>query len=53
MSAPCKCHRSFAHVTPFHTGHCCFFPASQTCHEQEVAEWVREHARRNNPKEDT
>lgn len=47
MSAePCRCHRSFAYVTGIHEGHCCFFPASQTCHPDEVAEWERERDRR-------
>lgn len=38
---PCQCHKNFAPVTPTHTGHCCFVPATQTCHPDEVAEWVR------------
>ena len=38
---PCKCHNSFAYITPTHSGHCCFaFPFS-TCHSDEVAEWVK------------
>ena len=41
MSEPCKCHQTFASVIPFHTGHCCFFPESQNCHQDEVAEWIR------------
>lgn len=41
MSEPCKCHQAFARVIPFHTGHCCFFPESQNCHQDEVAEWIR------------
>lgn len=48
MPEPCECHRSFAYVTRFHTGHCCFFPESQACHPDEVAEWVRQRdARRS------
>lgn len=39
---PCRCHRSFASITPFHEGHCCFFPPGQTCHPEEVAEWERQ-----------
>lgn len=42
--APCRCHQPHAQIIPFHTGHCCFFPASQTCHQTEVAEWERQHA---------
>lgn len=42
---PCRCHRSYAMVSPFHAGHCCFWPASQTCHAEEVAEWERENKR--------
>lgn len=38
---PCQCHKSFATVTALHGGHCCFFPISQTCHAEEVAEWER------------
>ena len=36
---PCKCHRNFAYVAPTHPGHCCFLPAGQDCHQQEVAAW--------------
>lgn len=39
---PCQCHTSFAYIVPTHGGHCCFFPASQTCHPAEVAEWERQ-----------
>lgn len=37
---PCQCHRSFAVISPTHTGHCCFVPATQTCHEAEVEAWL-------------
>lgn len=43
---PCQCHQSFASVVPSHRGHCCFFPATQTCHPAEVAEWERQNALR-------
>lgn len=46
MSDPCRCHQSFAAIANFHDGHCCFFPATQTCHEKEVAEWTRTMERR-------
>lgn len=36
---PCKCHQNFAYIAPTHSGHCCFVPASQTCHVEQVAEW--------------
>lgn len=36
---PCKCHQNFAYVAPTHSGHCCFLPAGQDCHQQEVAAW--------------
>ncbi len=38
---PCKCHQNFAHIAPIHSGHCCFVPETQTCHEKEVDEWER------------
>lgn len=47
MSEPCKCHKSFASVIPMHTGHCCFYPETQTCHEAEVAAWVQENETRS------
>lgn len=43
---PCQCLTSFAVVSPIHPGHCCFLPASQTCHREEVAEWERQRDRR-------
>lgn len=43
---PCQCHKSWAAITPTHRGHCCFVPASQTCHPQEVAAWEVEQGRR-------
>lgn len=46
MSDPCRCHNNHAMVTAFHAGHCCFFPASQTCHPEEVASWETEEAER-------
>jgi hypothetical protein len=39
---PCRCHQSFAYITPTHQGHCCFVPATQTCHQSEVVEWERQ-----------
>jgi|GEM_PF-5212446 len=45
MAEPCKCHRSHAYITPTHSGHCCFYPASQNCHPEEAAAWVAEHER--------
>lgn len=47
---PCRCHDSHAAVTPFHSGHCCFFPPDQTCHPQEVATWEAIHDRERNPR---
>lgn len=41
IEPPCKCLQSWAYITPTHLGHCCFIPASQTCHPAEVAEWER------------
>lgn len=38
---PCQCHRSRASIAPMHGGHCCFWPATQTCHSREVADWER------------
>lgn len=38
---PCQCMWSWAYITNSHSGHCCFFPATQTCHPEEVAEWER------------
>ena len=38
--APCRCHRNDAYIAPAHAGHCCFFPATQTCHPDEVATWL-------------
>jgi hypothetical protein len=38
---PCQCMTSFAAISPIHSGHCCFLPATQTCHPEEVAEWER------------
>ena len=46
MTEPCKCLNSWAYITPTHGGHCCFLPASATCHEEEVAVWEAERARR-------
>jgi hypothetical protein len=43
--APCQCHRNHAYVAPTHDGHCCFQPATQNCHQAEVAAWEREHQR--------
>lgn len=37
---PCRCHQSRAAVSPIHDGHCCFLPASQTCHPVELAAWI-------------
>jgi hypothetical protein len=42
----CQCMTSFAYITPVHPGHCCFVPASQVCHQAEVAEWEHERDRR-------
>jgi hypothetical protein len=42
MPDPCQCLKSFAAVSPIHPGHCCFLPATQTCHPVEVAEWERQ-----------
>lgn len=42
---PCRCHGSHAAVTPFHPGHCCFFPPDRTCHPEEVTSWEAEHDR--------
>lgn len=44
---PCRCHRSFAMILPFHDGHCCFYPEGQTCHPDAVAAWERERDRRH------
>lgn len=44
---PCQCMRSHAYISPSHDGHCCFFPASQTCHQAEMAAWEDEHRRLN------
>jgi hypothetical protein len=41
VTAPCKCHKNFAHIASTHSGHCCFVPATQTCHPGEVAAWVQ------------
>lgn len=41
--APCRCLHSHAAVTPMHSGHCCFWPESQTCHLDEVADWQADH----------
>jgi hypothetical protein len=38
---PCQCHTSVAAVSPVHPGHCCFLPASQDCHREEVEAWER------------
>jgi hypothetical protein len=38
---PCQCHRSVAAVSPTHPGHCCFLPATQDCHREEVEAWER------------
>jgi hypothetical protein len=38
---PCQCHDSFAAVSPTHPGHCCFLPADQDCHREEVEAWER------------
>lgn len=43
---PCQCHSSFAYIAPMHDGHCCFQPATQTCHPAEVAAWEAERDRR-------
>lgn len=49
--SPCRCHSSWAYIAPWHNGHCCFVPASQTCHAAEVAEWERQRdLRRPAPK---
>jgi len=45
--SPCKCHQSFAYVSPMHGGHCCFWPPANTCHPEEVAAWEAERDRRN------
>ena len=39
---PCQCHDSWAYISPTHRGHCCFVPATQTCHQAEVAAWEAE-----------
>lgn len=46
MSDPCKCHDMFGVVIPSHTGHCCFYSPSATCHADEVAEWNRKNDER-------
>jgi hypothetical protein len=46
VGEPCRCHKNFAAIAPMHPGHCCFQPATQTCHEAEVAAWEAENARR-------
>jgi hypothetical protein len=43
---PCRCVHSYAAVSPMHDGHCCFFPATQICHDEEVAAWSAERDRR-------
>ena len=43
---PCQCHTSFAYISPMHGGHCCFQPATQTCHPEAVARWEAERDRR-------
>jgi hypothetical protein len=43
---PCRCLQSWAYISPWHPGHCCFVPASQTCHAEEVAAWEQERMRR-------
>lgn len=47
--SPCQCMTSFAAISPTHHGHCCFVPATQTCHPEEVAEWERGMDRRWGP----
>lgn len=42
MNEPCQCLRSHAAVSPTHRGHCCFLPATQTCHPEAVAAWRAE-----------
>ena len=44
-SGPCQCHDSLANITPIHPGHCCFLPASQDCHRDEVEAWERRRDR--------
>ena len=44
---PCRCLKSFAYVTGFHPGHCCFWPTTQDCHPAEVAAWEAERDRRS------
>lgn len=51
--APCRCHRSHATVSPTHSGHCCFLPATQTCHPAAVATWITEDARWHSGREAT
>lgn len=46
LPEPCQCMTSWAYITNRHDGHCCFFPATQTCHPEEVAEWERGRDRR-------
>lgn len=43
--APCRCHQSWAYISPIHEGHCCFH-VTATCHPQEVAVWEQERDRR-------
>ena len=43
---PCQCMTSWAYISPMHDGHCCFQPATQTCHPDEVAEWERQRDRK-------
>lgn len=35
----CRCCYEHMAISPFHEGHCCFWPATQTCHPDEVAAW--------------
>lgn len=36
---PCRCLNLYAAISPTHLGHCCFIPATRTCHPDEVAAW--------------
>jgi hypothetical protein len=47
LADPCQCMRHHAYIAPFHDGHCCFWPATQTCHQAEVTAWEDEHRRLN------
>lgn len=42
---PCRCLNNHTFIAPLHEGHCCFHPANQTCHPDEVAAWVQANRR--------